>query len=392
MKAITIALLIFTFAICVCLAASAVAAPGKTAAFQLKLADPVTPAEPPRSYRVVQTRDERDFPTGYQMSFETPVCIDEQCRIVQVTMYWNALGYYERLEYPAELPLTKKKHVPFEPQDYARLDEILKDRTSVLGVISLESLVKPPPETATVPDADPATAPPEEFDLDAWSGATPLTVKQSVVDDAAYTSWAMWRWANGEIVAKLQELTRQSCRPAYLQHLLQSDDRRDVDFALKYLLERHADDDRFAEDVFSVLEQADREHVMLSLEYLDQALNDQPQRLHARLIDACCRMQANCSPLVLDYFTAVPKLPAETLEGLTGVLDRLPYFQVHLILRLLDQRGFLSARAESNIAGLLEHENFFIARRAYEYLASHETTDATTEQVQAFRARHADRL
>ena len=40
-------------------------------------------------------------------------------------MYWNPVGRYERLDYPPDRPLTKKKHVPFEAEDYVKLVELM---------------------------------------------------------------------------------------------------------------------------------------------------------------------------------------------------------------------------------------------------------------------------
>ena len=246
----------------------AVEAGDRTAEFQVELSDPVAPTLPPRLYRVVQSTDENGFPTGYALTFTTHVCVDEQCRMVKVTMHWDALGYYERLEYPADTPLTKKKHVPFAAEDYAKLDQILKDRDSILGSQPLEIFGAPVQQ-------------PEVPGIDGWSGATPQAVKDAVVDDAAYTSWTMWRWANGEIVPKLQSLTEQRCTPDHLRHLLQSNDRRAVDLALKYITRHRPSDERFADDVFHVLETGDREPVSLSIQFLHRAMKDKRQ-LHDR--------------------------------------------------------------------------------------------------------------
>lgn len=346
---------------------------------EVELSDPVSPTVPPRVYRVTQFRDEKGFPAGYSLSFTTHVCLDEQCRMVKLTMYWDALGYYQRLEYPADMPLTKKKHVPFSAADYAKLDQILKDRDSILGTHPLEILVTPAPEMPDMPE------------IDGWSGATPQTVKDAVVDDAAYTSWAMWRWANGEIVQKLQGLTEQRCAPGYLRQLLQSKDRREVDFALRHVVRHLPADEQFVDDVFPILETGDREHVSLALTFLHGTAQDR-RRLHERLIESYCRSSGNYRPMILDYFAAQPDLPAETLEGLTGVLDQLPFFQVHLILRLLDAKGFFSARVEADVAGLLDHREFFIARRASEYLIKQPLATDTKRKLDAFREQHRQRL
>ena len=348
----------------------------ETVIFKMELPDPVSASTPARIYPVVQTKDENGFPVGYALSVTMIVCTDEKCKPVVVTMHWNALGYYERLEHPPGKPLTKKEHVPFDVADYAKLDRILKDGNSILGRISLAYLAEPGDK---------------EKGIDAWSGATPVTARESVVKDAAYTTWVMWRWANGEIVQKLRRISEQSCTPRYLDQLLGSDDRRDVDFALKYVMEHHSSDDQFLERVFHTLENGDREHVTLSLRFLSGAMQDKKE-LHARLIDSCCRMKSTYSPMVLAHFAYQPDLPPTTLEGLTGRLDGLPYFQIHLILRLLEERKYFSGTTESSISQLLSNEDFFKARRAYEYLSKQDLSGETASKVSAFREQNRDRL
>jgi len=348
----------------------------ETVVHKVELIDPMSPSEPPRVYQVVQSKDRNGFPVGYALHITTEVCVDKKCNIVEATMHWNTVGYYDRLEYPPGKPLTKKEHTPFDAEDYAKLDRILGDRNSILATHSLAFLAKPVEN---------------DEGIDAWSGATPLTVQESVVKDAAFTTWVMWRWANGDIVPKLRGLTEKSCNARYLKHLFRSEDRRYVDFALKYIMEHRPSDAQFLDDVFRVLENGDREHVGLSLRFLRAAARDK-EKLHARLIESCYRMKGVYSPIVLDYFAAEHDLPRTTLEGLTAHLDRLPYFQIHLILRLLEQRKFFSDRTEADVARLLDGDDFFIARRAYEHLAKQDLSGETKKMVDEFRERNRDRL
>ena len=342
----------------------------------VELADPLFPTRPAVPQRVIQYRDKNGFPAGYALRVATEVCIDKKCQPVEVTLYWNALGYYERLECPPGKPLTKKEHVPFAVADYAKLDLILKDRDSILARQSLAFLAKPV----------------ENFKgIDALSGATPLTMRESVVENAAYTTWVLWHWANGETAGKLRGLTEQSCTPPYLHHLLRSEDRRCIDFALKYVLDHHPADAQFLEDVLLVMEHGDREHILLALRFVSRAMKDKEQR-QARLIAAYGRMKSTSAPLVLDHLAAERDLPRKTLEGLTAGLDRLPYFQMHLILRLLEEKKFCSPQTEADVARLLAGNDFFKARRACEYLLKQKLGSETEVKVQAFRERYRDRL
>jgi hypothetical protein len=291
-------------------------------------------------------------------------------------MVWNAAGYFERLEFPPGKPLTKKEHVPFTAQDYAKLDRILKDRNSILRGWSLSFLDRP---VETGDGVDAVTAP------------TPATVQDAVIQDAAYTTWALWHWANGEIVPKLRCITEQRCTPAYLNHLLIAEDRRYVDFALDYVMKHHRTDARFVDSAFHILENGERDQIPRALEFLHHAMRDK-RKLHARLIESCCRMRSADCPLILEHLAAESSLPAATLEGLTGRLAQLPFFPIHLILRMLETRKFASERTISDVTALLDKDDFFVARRAYEHLIQQDLDAETQTRLDAFRERNRDRL
>ena len=344
--------------------------------YQVELVDPVSPSTPARVYDVVLSRDRNGFPVEYALSLETHVCTDDQCKEVEVTLVWNAPGYFERLRCPPGKRLTKKEHTPFTAEDYAKLDRILKERGSILGNWTLAFLERP------VETGD---------GVDAVTSPTPTTVRDSVIQDAAYTTWALWHWANGEIVPKLRGITERNCTPAYLNHLLVREDRRYADFALDYVIEHHPSDPQFVRSVFHVLENGQRDQIAHSLEFLSHAVPDK-RRLHARLIESCCRMRsANC-PMILEELAAEPDLPATTIEGLTGRLAQLPYFPIHLILRMLEERKFASEKTISDVAALLDSDDFFIARRAYEHLLKQDLDADTGSKVNAFGERNRGRL
>lgn len=346
--------------------------------FPVKIADPAFPDAPPRTLKVAQTRDQNGFPTGYSVGISTEVCMDKKCRIVEVTLYWNAAGSFDHLEYPPDKPLTKKEHEPFTAEDYSKLDRILKDRGSILARQSLAFLAKSKDGK-------------ESSEIDAWSGATPMTVKESVVEHAAYTTWVLWQWVNGPLVQKLCEFTGKSCTPAYLKHLLRSADRSCVDFALKFLTKHHPQDDQYTDDVLHVLENGDRDHILLSLRFLKGATKNK-EELYAHLIRCACHMSPVNSPVVLDFLAGEPELPPATLGDLTSYLNQLPYFQVHLILRILEQQKFCSAKTESDLVRLLAGDDFFVARRACEFLANQKLSREAERKVREFSERNRDRM
>ncbi len=340
------------------------------------IADPASRSTPPRRFDVVLSKDGNGFPVEYALTFETSVCSDGQCRRVEVTMVWTATGHYERLRCPPGKPLTKKEHTPFTRADYVKLDHILKNPDSVLADWKPKSPLRP---RAAADGVDAVTMP------------TPITVRNSVVQDAAYTTWTLWQWAHGPIVPKLRAITNEHCTAAYLNHLLVSRDRRDTDFALDYVIEHHPGDPRFVQSVYHVLEHGEREQITASLKLLSGAVSNK-QELHARLVESCVRMHSSDCPMVLRELADQPDLAAATLEGLTGKLQQLPYYPTHLILKMLEARQFASTKTLGDVAALLESEDFFIARRASEHLMRQDLDVDTQNRVNAFRVRNRDRL
>ena len=353
---------------------------GDRSVFQVALHDPVAPEAPPRQYEVVARSDEDGSPAGYQLTVQVNVCSAGLCRMVNVTLYWNALGHYERLECPADSPLTRRGHDPFTPDDYRKLDRILQNRESILGRLAYTALVEEQPEQGG-----------EAGNIDGWSGATPQTVADSVIEDAAFTTWTLWRWVNGEIVPHLRAATVERATPQLIRRLLRSEHQREVGFALRYLLDPHRSDEQLIDDVFSAMENTRQPaYVSLALDFVVRAVRDE-RRLHDRLITSFRRLDGHTGRPLLEYFTSRPDLPVETLVGLSSALDELPYFQVHRILLLLEKRE-VSATVEANVAGLLDHDNFFIARRAYEHLRKQAAGAGTARRLDAFRERYGDRL
>lgn len=342
----------------------------------VEIADPAFPEAAPRELQVEQARDADGFPCGYSVRILTKVCMDNKCRPIDVTLHWTAAGLFDRLECAPGQPLTKKEHEPFVPADYAKLERILKDRASILSRHSLAFLAKPKAE---------------QGGIDVWSGATPQTVQEAVVEDAAYTSWVLWQWANGPLVETLCGFTEQSCTPPYLTRLLHSEDRGCVAFALRFLAKRPAAVGRQVEDVLSVVERGDRELIAAALRLLKGASGNR-EEVFARLIRAASRMNSVDSPMVLDFLAGEPHLPVATLDELTSYLGRMPYFQIHLTLRILEQRKYCSSETEADVLALLEGTDFFIARRGFEFLVKQTLSREAGLKVARFRERNRDRL
>lgn len=123
----------------------------------------------------------------------TPVCINDLCKPVRVELYWDLLGNYAGYAVPSKTPLTKFDHTPFEPADYAKLDQVLSNRDSILGRKTLADMFDPNAPT------DPRNLTYRGQQVDAVSGATVKDIRQSIVPGALYSCYAIWHLVHGDV-------------------------------------------------------------------------------------------------------------------------------------------------------------------------------------------------
>lgn len=325
----------------------------ETRQYTVSIADMVLPKQPDKQIKLLQYRDSNGFPCLYSHRVQCEVVYQWEVSRIDATIFWDRIGNYLRYEWRPEQPLTKKDNLVFQPEDYVYLDEILKNRDSVLGSHLLAYMGNPG-------KADPR--------VDGMSAATPKTLQDAVVKDAAWTTWVMWQYANGELVEKLRQVTIQCATPEFLHHLLRSDDLYENEFALEVLLLDHTADPQYLESVLIALQRGDISNVNLALQYLDKSIADR-SLLYDRLVDSIHKMEKGYIPMVVRFLAADADLSPQVFEGLTEKLDTLSYFQVNAILNLLEERAFFSSKAQANVSRLLQSESPGIVDRASVYLS-----------------------
>ena len=316
----------------------------------LRLVNPVHPDVPAQTYELELTFDGNGFPLEYQMFLRTDVCLDRECQMLEAWLIWDAMGSYLRTEYEAERPLTKGDHKPFTQADYRRLDIILKDRESALGRHSYEYfLVRP-----SLPN-----------NVDGVSAATPVELQRSVVKGAAYSTWALWHWVNGEIQEQIGRITRSHSSDAYLLHCLQSDDESFVQYALRELSGRPAVDPVFTVPFIAILESGSERSCRLALDNLALIDSDEIPFLLAQTVGV---NQAS-SRLILEYLRQVTDADLRAWESLAQQLDLLgEYQEIAITLELLSRHAGSSEAVRRHVERLLERGEPLITYRARRFL------------------------
>lgn len=316
----------------------------------LALSDPVKPAESKTLYNVMQFSGTNGFVKEYSLSLKTDICYDKVCKPIEVKIYWDMLGRFLRLERATDSPFTKNEHDLFTASDYTRLDEILKDRDSILVNYKPSFFAKRK----------------KGVQVDAVSSATPVSVQNAVVKDAAHTSWALWHWVNGETAAELLDLTRLKCDAAFLEYCLRSQDRGTVKFAFKFILKNQPKSQRFHDAALGVLKQAGRANCQLALEYLKGSMTDK-ETLHQQLADLM-GVNAGSQRLMSNYFLGEEYLSTAVLEQLAGKLASLPYNGFIAVFILLESGQSNTAKINSMVSEVLKSDDTFRVKYARDYL------------------------
>lgn len=322
--------------------------------FEVTLSDPIETEMPELPYSVVLQRDARGFPLEYRMFLRTGVCLDGTCKLLEATLFWDALGRFVRFEYPQGTPFTKWEHDPFEAADYEKLHGFMSDPRSILGTHPLGFFVV---ERAKEGDAD----------WDTETSATPPDAKAAVVEGAAYTTWVLWRWVHGEVVEQLLAQTNQTLSDDYLLECLQSTDSAFVQFALNELQAQGLSDERLYEASLGVLDDRGQRDCILALDVLTTHSEDSA-KLHADLIERI-GINGGSSRVLLNYFKKLDSADAAVWQQLAGQLQGMSeYKDIDITLAMLRQRAGQDAGVREQVNQLLESGDPFLKRRAENFL------------------------
>ncbi|EDM25895.1 hypothetical protein LNTAR_07629 [Lentisphaera araneosa HTCC2155] len=350
--------------------------------------DPVYPKEAKKQHELLAYYDDHGHPTGYSMDLINSVCLDNKCKLVEVTMYWDDAGNYSHLTYPEKKPLTKVEHEPFTAEDYEMLDKILKDKKSILQEHSLAYLAKEPDKPKEKKDVLPEA---DDEDVDGESIATPATVKDAVVKDAAWTTWVLWTYANTEIVPILQTETELHCTPAYIQKTLDNKDWLKIEFILNYLMREKIYTQDYVDTTANALAEAGIDQIDLGLTYLKTATQNKND-YYQKTIQALPEMENYNAAIIIDELANEDALDDETLLLLSEKLSKSSYYTVHLTLQFIENKNLFSDKLELNLSALLEVKDFFIARRAYRFLEEQTLSPKVNQKLADFAKKHEDRI
>lgn len=334
-----------------------------------------------KTAEVVQVLDSNGEPCAYFMDVESVICTEKKCQVVPVRLHFDAVGTYERYELPPGRNLTKLGHQPFSPEDHDKLQQILTDPYSPLksvawGEISL------PKESAS-----------GRGEFDAMSGATALSKRSMVVSGAAYTCFTLWRWSHGDAAKVIREMTIRASDQRDLLRLLGSGKDPCVLFAVDQLIARKLFDAGTVDAVTSVLRRGSLRQADAALSFLAKAASEAGVEAFFRCWedDALAAQSDKRVRFLESLREGNRKLPAGWLNRLSVWLVRADsYYEVHLLLTLLEREKEQPEQAIRGAFALLENQNALVVRRGYRYLKAQSLTGELQARLEAFERVNPD--
>lgn len=330
---------------------------------------------------VVQVFDSNGDPR-YFMDVGSVVCGDTKCEIVTVRLHFDPLGNYDRYELPSGGNLTKRGHQPFSPDDHQKLQAILSDPYSQLKSIAWDQITRPKSSQAT------------RDKVDAISAPTVLSEREVVVVGAAYTCYTLWHWSHGEVGNVIREMTGSASDKQDLIRYLQRGEYQYVAFATDQLRRRNVFDTEAINAVVQVLRHGRAELIDPALSYLATASSKTGVDCFLRCRDD--KYLVADSDKRVQFLKALrestQKLPSGYLGQFNGWLARADsYYEVHLLLTLLEREKVSSPEAVSEAMSLLGSGNSLVVSRCYRYLKAHKLSESQQRKLEQFEQQHPDR-
>lgn len=288
---------------------------------------------------------------SYSRKILTGVCINGECRLLNITLFWTVTGRYLGFHLPEGEFLSKTEHDPFTQQDYEHLHALLADPYSNLANYRIEELV-------------PMV---ENNEVDGVSAATIAGVKNYIVENAVYTTYTLWHIVHGSTPKKIQAYTQKHLQPELAIQILNSSNQQDVIWALENIPSDIQATKSLQDKLFDLVA---HEELLISNKAIEGIptswLGNQENQL--KLFRHFENSSYFTQIKILNKLGEAPNLAPSIQLSLAEKLPQLNGSMVKHVLDLFTIHQASNRESEKIIASLLNHENQFIARKAFQFL------------------------
>ncbi len=314
---------------------------------------------------IFEFTDKNNQQLYYSRKISTGVCIDGECRLVSIVLYWTVTGRYLGFKLPPGEFLSRTKHKPFHPQDYDRLHVLLSDPLSPLSQYSIEELVPHTDSTQT--------------GVDAVSTATIAAVLDYIVEGAVYTTYTLWHIVYGPTKRKIEKLTAQQLTPELTMKLLNSKNIDDQVWAMEHMHDKFAINKEICNILMANISGNDLYLAERSLNALSPEIlkNDSIQKQLGILFSTGGFLKQR---LILERLKDAPSLSPALLHQLLAQLEKANGVIVKLTTELFSSKKIEDKTVTEHVLQLLNNDNRYISYQACKYLETLSNMDKKNDK------------
>ncbi|NQU55239.1 MAG: hypothetical protein HQ522_22195 [Bacteroidetes bacterium] len=314
-----------------------------------------------------------EAPVMYSRPIITSVCIDGECRLVNIELFWNITGRYLGFELPKGEFLSKTKHAPFNAKEYDRLHNLLGDPLSALANYSMKDLATPNDSTKTK--------------VDAVSSATIAAVLNYIVEGAVYTTYTLWHITYGETKRTIEKLTSQKLNSELVLRILESNNLKDKVWVLNHISDKMKISPELLQKLMETISGKDIYLVERSLNALKpEVLTDDLQLKLATIFENSGFLQKR---LIIQKLKETKQLSPEVVQLFSLAMNNMNGTLVKTTLELFKIHKIEVEQVEAQVSELLKNKNRFIANQAYQFLNRAEIIDKRTiKTIEKYKKRN----
>ena len=314
---------------------------------------------------------------SYYRKISSGVCIDGECRKLDIILYWTVTGRYLGLVLPHGEFLSKTDHDPFKAPDYERLVEVLADPYSILGQYTNEQLTNG--GHGVVELGDEIVEASENSEIDGVTSATLPSVKEASVEGAVYTSHTLWMYTYGETQKELRKYTAEHMTDELAAAILKSSDSQDKKWALRNMGTNLLWGEELKQIFF---EEIIGQHSALTnqaLTVLPDSIVDEAN-VQSKLMDGFSELGYVYQRNILQKLGKASSLSLNVAADLAHDLPLMNVDIVGRVFAIFEMKNVDDEAVVFYVAELLEHENEVIADKAFEFLGKQEITNSKITQ------------
>lgn len=305
---------------------------------------------------IIELTNERGIPIWFGRKVRKVVCLTGECQIANLWLFWNGLGNYLGFQLYNNEPLTKTDHVNFTPDDYMKLHWILSDSTSILKKLKQEDLT---------------TKSNENQQVDGISGATELSLKEYLVENAAYTCHSLWHTVYGNTQNIVKSLLLQKINPDYLRAVFDHDN-----IELKIRSIEHIAADKHLQVIFTdtIMSLLSDESELLSIKVMNYFTGNilADYDIQLKLVNRFNELND------FQVFQIILNLTQQESVSDAAILQLLNHYEANVInsyslsyvLKMIRKENLRNQEIHKRIYGLSNHESSYIKELALELLTT----------------------